>query len=84
MRDSGRASKAAIERVIKDLTDYESVMIEELELIMKDVDQLSDIWNDKNYKLFLASVDNIKSSITSELDTIRYTRHELERKVGMM
>ena len=84
MRDSGKASRSAVQGVIKDLEDYEFVIDNELELILKEIDELSGVWNDNNFKLLWASVDNIKSNIMHELETVRHARHELEKKVSLM
>ena len=81
MRDSGRASRAAMESVIKDLSDYEDIIIEELDRIISEIRDLSDIWDDENYQSFLVSVENIKFNIETELNTVRHTRYALEEKV---
>lgn len=81
MRDSGRASRSAMESVIKDLSDYEDIIIEELDRIISEIRDLSDIWDDGNYQSFLVSVENIKFNIETELNTVRHTRYALEEKV---
>ena len=81
MRDSGRASRSAMESVIKDLSDYEDIITEELDRIISEIRDLSDIWDDGNYQSFLVSVENIKFNIETELNTVRHTRYALEEKV---
>lgn len=84
MRDSGKASKSAIQSVIKDINDYTAIVQNELNLIMQETASLSDVWKDVKFEQFLECVEKMKSSVEHELYTIDHARHELEKKVGMM
>ena len=84
MRDSGKASKSAIQSVIKDMNDYTAIVQNELNLIMQESAALSDAWKDVKFEQFLECVEKMKSSVEQELHTIDHARHELEKKVGMM
>ena len=81
MTDSGRATRAAMESVINDLSDYESAIGDELDQMIKKICDLSNIWDDENFSLLLASVENIKLRVKDELSTVRNARHALEAKV---
>ena len=84
MRDSGKASKSAIQSVIKDINDYTAIVQNELNLIMKETASLSDIWKDDKFTQFMECVERMKSSVEFELKTIDNARWELEKKVSMM
>ena len=84
MRDSGKASKSAMQGVIKNINDYTTIVQNELNLIMKEADSLSDIWMDNKYKQFIGCVERMKASVELELQTMNNARYELEKKVGIM
>jgi len=84
MRDSGKASKSAIQSVIRDINDYTAIVQNELNLIMQESASLSDVWKDVKFEQFLECVEKMKSSVENELHAIDQARHELEKKVGMM
>ena len=84
MRESGKASKTAIQGVIKDINAYTAIVQNELNLILKEAVSLSDIWKDDKFKQFLGCVEKMKVSVEQELHTMEHARHELEKKVGMM
>ena len=84
MRDSGKASKSAIQGVIKDINDYMAIVQNELNLIMQETGELAEIWRDDKFKQFMDCVEKMKFSVEHELHAIDHTRHELEKKVGMM
>ena len=84
MRDSGKASKSAIRSVIKDINDYTAIVQNELSLIIQETASLSDVWKDEKFEQFLGCVERMKFSVENELRAIDHTRHELEKKVGMM
>ena len=84
MIDSGKASRAAMESVIKDLSDYEYVFKEDLDSIISEIRDLSDIWNDGVFERFLISVESIAFDIETNLNNVRYTRHALEEKVKIL
>lgn len=84
MVDSGKASKSAINGVIKDISDYTTIVRKELELIMREAESLSDVWQDHKFRQFIERVEAMKYSVESELNTINWAKHELEEKVDMM
>ncbi len=84
MRDSGKASKGAIQSVIKDINDYTAIVQNELNLIMQETASLSDAWKDDKFRQFLECVERMKFSVERELHTIDHARQELVKKVGMM
>lgn len=84
MRDSGKASKSAVQSVIKDINDYTAIVQNELNLIMQETASLSDVWKDVKFEQFLECVDKMKFSVEHELHTIDHARYELEKKVSMM
>ena len=84
MRDSGKASKSAIQSVIKDINDYTAIVQNELNLIMQETASLSDVWKVVKFEQFLECVEKMKTSVEHELHTIDHARHELEKKAGMM
>lgn len=84
MRDSGKASKSAVQEVIKNIGDYTAIVQNELDLILQETSSLSDIWKDVQFEQFLECVEKMKSSVEYELHSIDQTRHELEKKVSMM
>lgn len=84
MRDSGKASKTAIQGVIKDINDYTAIVQNELNLILQETAALSDLWKDDAFKQFMECVEKMKISVEQELHTIDHAQHELEKKVSMM
>ena len=84
MVDSGKASKSAINGVIKDISDYTTIVSKELELIMREAESLSDVWRDRQFRQFIERVEMMKIAVESELNTINRAKHELEKKVDMM
>ena len=84
MRDDGRASKAAILGVIKDIDDYVMIVQAELNAIKKEAEALSDMWKDQKHQQFLQYVDNMKASMEKDLAVIVDTRQQLDNKVRMM
>lgn len=84
MRDSGKASKSAINGIIKMLGDYTEIVQTELNNILKETEALSDIWQDNQYSQFLSHVESMKSSVEGKLHEISNARSELEKKVGIM
>ena len=84
MRDSGKASKSAMQGIIKDMNDYTMILHTELNLIMQEAASLSGLWNDDQFKHFLESVEKLQASVAYEIHTLDEVRHELEKKVGLM
>ncbi len=84
MRDSGKASKSAIQSVIKNINDYTAIVQNELNHIMQETASLSDVWKDVKFGQFLECVEKMKSSVEHELHAIDHAQHELEKKVSMM
>lgn len=84
MRDSGKASKSAIQGVIRDINDYTAIVQNELLLIMRETAELSKLWDDAQFEQFSECVDRMRASVESELQTISHARYELEKRMGMM
>ena len=84
MRDSGKASKSAMQSVIKDINDFTAIVQNELNLIIKETASLSDLWKDDKFTQFMECVERMKSSVELELKSIDNARWELENKVDIM
>ena len=84
MIDSGKASKSAIEGVIRDISAYTEAVKRELSLLIGDIESLSDVWCDEKHKELLSAAHRMCADVDSGLDVLSHARSELIRKVGMM
>ena len=84
MRDDGRASKAAILGVIKDIDDYVTIVQNELNAIKSDAASMSSMWKDQKFSQFLQCVDALKASMERDLAEMVDARQQLIKKVGLM
>ena len=83
-RDSGRASRSAIQGVIRDISQYIEIVSEELRMLEREAEELHAVWADGQYENFMNEVQRMRSSLDRELDALERPRLELEKKVGMM
>ncbi len=73
MADMGKASKAVILELVKNIQQFNEIVTKEIKDIQKDATDLSSCWNDPQYKDFLAFTTEITKQLQSDitmLDTV--------------
>ena len=66
MADMGKASKAVVLELVKNIQQFNEIVTKEIKDIQKDATDLSSCWNDPQYKDFLAFTTEITKQLQSE------------------
>ena len=70
MADMGRASKAVILELVKNIRQFNEIVTKEIKDIQKDATDLSYCWNDPQYKEFLAFTLEITKQLQNDIATL--------------
>lgn len=80
MADKGRATKAAVSELVKNIRQFNEIVTQEIGGIRKDAENLSACWNDPQYKEFLAFTAEITKQLQSDIATLAAVEKNLQAK----
>ena len=84
MRNSGRATKRAMQGVIDDIHDYSDAVRTLLDYMRYDVSSLNDDWNDSQFDRLEEALESFIHSVESRLNDMENAAFELKKKVEML
>jgi len=80
MADMGKASKAVVLELVKNIQQFNEIVTKEIKDIQKDATDLSSCWNDPQYKEFLAFTTAITKQLQSDIATLDTVEKNLKIK----
>ena len=80
MADMGKASKAVVLELVKNIQQFNENVTKEIKDIQKDATDLSSCWNDPQYKDFLAFTTEITKQLQSDIATLDTVEKNLKIK----
>lgn len=80
MADMGKASKAVVLELVKNIQQFNEIVTKEIKDIRKDATDLSSCWNDPQYKDFLAFTTEITRQLQSDIATLETVEKNLKIK----
>ena len=80
MADMGKASKAVVLELVKNIQQFNEIVTKEIKDIQKDATDLSSCWNDPQYKEFLAFTTEITRQLQSDIATLDTVEKNLKIK----
>lgn len=80
MADMGKASKAVILDLVKNIQQFNEIVTKEIGDIQKDAVNLSSCWNDPQYKEFLAFTTEITKGLQSDIVALETVERNLKIK----
>ena len=80
MADMGKASKAVVLELVKNIQQFNEIVTKEIKNIQKDATDLSSCWNDPQYKEFLAFTTEITKQLQSDIATLDTVEKNLKIK----
>ena len=80
MADMGKASKAVVLELVKNIQQFNEIVTKEIKNIQKDATDLSSCWNDPQYKEFLAFTTEITRQLQSNIATLDTVEKNLKIK----
>ena len=80
MADMGKASKAVVLELVKNIQQFNEIVTKEIKDIQKDATDLSSCWNDPQYKDFLAFTTEITKQLQSNIATLDTVEKNLKIK----
>ena len=80
MADMGKASKAGVLDLVKNIQQFNEIVTKEIKDIQKDATDLSSCWNDPQYKDFLAFTTEITKQLQSDIATLDTVEKNLKIK----
>ncbi len=80
MADMGKASKAVVLELVKNIQQFNEIVTKEIKDIQKDATDLSSCWNDPQYKEFLAFTTEITKQLQSDIATLDTVEKNLKIK----
>lgn len=80
MADMGKASKAVVLELVKNIQQFNEIVTKEIKDIQKDATDLSSCWNDPQYKDFLAFTTEITKQLQSDIATLDTVEKNLKIK----
>ena len=80
MADMGKASKAVVLDLVKNIQQFNEIVTKEIKDIQKDATDLSSCWNDPQYKDFLAFTTEITKQLQSDIATLDTVEKNLKIK----
>ena len=80
MADMGKAPKAVVLELVKNIQQFNEIVTKEIKDIQKDATDLSSCWNDPQYKEFLAFTTEITRQLQSNIATLDTVEKNLKIK----
>lgn len=80
MADMGKAPKAVVLELVKNIQQFNEIVTKEIKDIQKDATDLSSCWNDPQYKDFLAFTTEITKQLQSDIATLYTVEKNLKIK----
>lgn len=80
MADKGRATKAVVLELVKNIRQFNEIVTKEIGSIRKDAANLSECWNDPQYKEFLVFTTEIAKQLQSDIATLAAVEKNLQAK----
>lgn len=80
MADMGKASKGVILELVKNIQQFNEIVTKEIKDIQNDALNLSSVWNDQQYRDFLAFTSEITRQLQSDIATLDTVERNLKIK----
>lgn len=80
MADMGKAPKAVVLELAKNIQQFNEIVTKEIKDIQKDAKDLSSCWNDPQYKEFLAFTTEITKQLQSDVTMLETVEKNLKIK----
>ena len=77
MAEAGRGRKEVIEALNEDIKAFIEIVSEEISLMRHEANSLSGDWDDEKYQEFLAYIEALSASLSSDLNSLEEVRSHL-------
>lgn len=81
--DKGKATKESVIKLIRDMNNFRTIVLEELRYMKQKAEGLGDSWNDIQYKQFLDFIADLEESLQKDLEVVEAAEEHLEYKLTL-